>query len=311
MSEWSSTSDSAGSDWSTAGTAPAGSGAADQSGSAWDSAVETVEEAWDATVEQVEQTWDELTEGAEDGTATEPDAGADFRVKSDFELRAMAGAPPEAAAAWPGLDEGSRARVLEYMGGFYGADFAQQFATTPTDLSHHYDSIRNLAPSRLEAMGYRYGRTEGNEQIYYHPSGQTYHLKVFFNGDDGGEPEEGEDPSADPVSPCDEAEPVMAARDWADFLLPRTTRLPADLAECERLVGQAGYAEAYGGLVSMWNEFDNNLGAAEGGFAEWRDSAEDCAVAVEAQIDRIMQAREWQQDFSPEFWSRVGRLPSP
>ena len=81
----------------------------EQAEAAWDEFTDQVEETWDAAVETVQDAWAKVTDG--DGYAdggVPPDAGADLRIKSDFELQVLAADPGDAAAAWPSMTEPER-----------------------------------------------------------------------------------------------------------------------------------------------------------------------------------------------------------
>lgn len=120
-----------------------------------------------------------------------PEAGSDHQVHTDFELQTLGAEPYEAAKAWPTLTDQEKVSVTTAMGAVFGSAFAQAFVVTPKDPGIQTNDIHNIAPSQLEALGYQYARTHGNFQIYFHPCGRRYELKVFHDADRAEEPEAG------------------------------------------------------------------------------------------------------------------------
>lgn len=192
---------------------------------AWDSAVETAEGAWGTVVEEVTDFYEDATSTGDGSPPVNPEFAVNDRaMRDDFTLELMGWRPPDAKRAWNQLVEYERTRVLGVMSAGFGQDFAQAFLASPMDLQQEIGHIRNTAPSAVEAQGYRYARIEGDEQIFYHPSGRTFRLKVFFDG--SSDPEDGVSGGAD--SPA-----VLEARKLADAMDERVATLQAQIQRCQ------------------------------------------------------------------------------
>jgi hypothetical protein len=272
----------------------------------YDAAAETVEQTYDSTAQAVEQAFDygaETVEQAYDYGAETVEQAYDYGAETveqayDTTVQAVEQAWETASGAgdgWSGVDT-----TDQFAADLRAGRYVRRDGRPPEVLITNADPEVRRA---CEANGFV--RVSDNPERWVHPeTGDEVYLIPSTDGQPDDAPPDGDDPTCAPV--------VDEAREWADFLGQRANGLPNELAQCEAGVGEPGYSERYQDLMASWNQLDSDLLAARSLVDGWRQQAcEDDAVALEAQIDRIEQAREWRDGYSSEFFSRAGALPQP
>src|SRR5262249_50645013 len=111
--------------------------AADVAAQTWDTATEVARQAWDTVADTARQVWNDVTDGKPGALGPSVVDDRLVRPPSPWNLQRLAGDVPEAKAEWPKLAEGERTMLLDFMTSFWGADFAQPFATTPPAFTPH------------------------------------------------------------------------------------------------------------------------------------------------------------------------------
>jgi Domain of unknown function (DUF4157) len=242
-------------------------------------------------------------------------ATAGHRATTDLELRLLGGNPQEAHRAWGTLDQEQRDQVVLYMGQFHGADFAQRFLqwVGHPELIHHYDSVRNIPPSRLTEWGFKFWRNEDPYVLWVHPSGQIFHYKVKFTS---GEPEQEEGledrgPESAEEEPREDEDPIVTiAREEANYLSAFRTRVFDDALACWHKTGTPEYQTCWCQMFETMNRFSAELYDERRKFPEWdaADLPEEDRAELDVQKFRIESMIE---NISDDWRNLMRTVPEP
>ncbi|MGH2917124.1 MAG: DUF4157 domain-containing protein [Solirubrobacteraceae bacterium] len=236
------------------------------------------------------------TEPARPGTLGKPktEVAAHHRA---FQIE-LAGADPAAAhRAWGTLTAAERDEVVARLAKSFGTGFAVEFRRFigHADLLVDQDSIRNIAPSQISAQGFTFGRWEGDQQMWYRPSGRTFILKVFFRKPEG-EPETpvhttpqdaGEEPESAPSPPVNEpsADDIEDERDACEL----------QRADLKASVGTPEYKDKYERYANAIIAFTNHVGDAKKRLrlliAETED--EEQKAQMQAELATMLEHGKW------------------